>query len=228
MPEEILTPGWRRDVKLDRRSRRTRNALTAALMALLKERPLKSISVTELAELADVNRATFYVHFQDVYAMFDQVKEEFCSICRELVHAHAEELARGENRPFLEDIFRYFDANEDAFAIVFGDNADGAFLGDVIAVVRDSCLSAIHPLETVEGREQAAGITQTRDRAQSMALCNYQFDFIAGGIVSVLKSWLAGGRREPIDLMVTLADNYLDVLGEDMLQCNLRLAQDTS
>ncbi|MFR3091602.1 MAG: hypothetical protein ACLTMP_07710 [Eggerthella lenta] len=26
----------------------------------LKERPLKSITVTELAELADVNRATFY------------------------------------------------------------------------------------------------------------------------------------------------------------------------
>ena len=90
---------------MDRRSRRTRNALTTALMALLKERPLKSITVTELAELADVNRATFYVHFQDVYDMFDQVKEEFCNICRELVDAHGEELARNENRPFLEDIF---------------------------------------------------------------------------------------------------------------------------
>ena len=74
-------------------------------MALLKERPLKSITVTELAELADVNRATFYVHFQDVYDMFDQVKEEFCNICRELVDAHGEELARNENRPLLEDIF---------------------------------------------------------------------------------------------------------------------------
>ena len=113
---------------MDRRSRRTRNALTTALMALLKERPLKSITVTELAELADVNRATFYVHFQDVYDMFDQVKEEFCNICRELVDAHGEELARNENRPFLEDIFSYFETNEDAFAIVFGDNADGAFL----------------------------------------------------------------------------------------------------
>ena len=105
---------------MDRRSRRTRNALTTALMALLKERPLKSITVTELAELADVNRATFYVHFQDVYDMFDQVKEEFCNICRELVDAHGEELARNENRPFLEDIFSYFETNEDAFAIVFG------------------------------------------------------------------------------------------------------------
>ena len=170
---------------MDRRSRRTRNALTTALMALLKERPLKSITVTELAELADVNRATFYVHFQDVYDMFDQVKEEFCNICRELVDAHGEELARNENRPFLEDIFSYFETNEDAFAIVFGDNADGAFLGDVIDVVRDSCLTAVAPLEAVERRERDQGLTPNRDRALGMALCNYQFDFIAGGIVPI-------------------------------------------
>ena len=180
---------------MDRRSRRTRNALTTALMALLKERPLKSITVTELAELADVNRATFYVHFQDVYDMFDQVKEEFCNICRELVDAHGEELARNENRPFLEDIFSYFETNEDAFAIVFGDNADGAFLGDVIDVVRDSCLTAVAPLEAVERRERDQGLTPNRDRALGMALCNYQFDFIAGGIVSMLKSWLASDHH---------------------------------
>lgn len=210
---------------MDRRSRRTRNALTTALMALLKERPLKSITVTELAELADVNRATFYVHFQDVYDMFDQVKEEFCNICRELVDAHGEELARNENRPFLEDIFSYFETNEDAFAIVFGDNADGAFLGDVIDVVRDSCLTAVAPLEAVERRERDQGLTPNRDRALGMALCNYQFDFIAGGIVSILKSWLASDRRESIDTMVALADSYLNVLGEGVLQRNLALAE---
>ena len=191
---------------MDRRSRRTRNALTTALMALLKERPLKSITVTELAELADVNRATFYVHFQDVYDMFDQVKEEFCNICRELVDAHGEELARNENRPFLEDIFSYFETN-------------------VIDVVRDSCLTAVAPLEAVERRERDQGLTPNRDRALGMALCNYQFDFIAGGIVSMLKSWLASDRRESIDTMVALADSYLNVLGEGVLQRNLALAE---
>ena len=175
-------------------------------MALLKERPLKSITVTELAELADVNRATFYVHFQDVYDMFDQVKEEFCNICRELVDAHGEELARNENRPFLEDIFSYFETNEDAFAIVFGD-------------------TAVAPLEAVERRERDQGLTPNRDRALGMALCNYQFDFIAGGIVSMLKSWLASDRRESIDTMVALADSYLNVLGEGVLQRNLALAE---
>lgn len=225
MPEDILTPGWRRDVKMDRRSRRTRNALTAALMALLKEKPLKNITVTELAERADVNRATFYVHFQDVFDMFDQVKLEFCDICRDLVDAHAHELARNEHRPFLEDIFRYFAANEDAFATIFGENADGAFFSEVIDVVRDRCLAAVCPLDKVEQRWRTSGGRRPHDLALGEALCNYQFDFLVGGIVSILRSWLANGRREPVELMVDVADSYMSLLDVSVLEHILELAE---
>lgn len=224
MPEDILTPGWRRDVKMDRRSRRTRNALTAALMALLKEKSLKNITVTELAERADVNRATFYVHFQDVYDMFDQVKIEFCDICRDLVDAHSHELARNENRPFLEDIFRYFAANEDAFATIFGENADGAFFSEVIDVVRDRCLAAVSPLDKVEQRWRTSG-GGPRDLVLGEALCNYQFDFLVSGIVSMLRRWLAEGRREPVELMVDVADSYMSALDVSVLEHALELAE---
>ena len=225
MQEDILTPEWRRDVKMDRRSRRTRNALTAALMALLKEKPLKSVTVTELTERADVNRATFYVHFQDVFDMFDQVKLEFCDICRDLVDAHAHELARNENRPFLEDIFRYFATNEDAFAIIFGENADGAFFGEIIDVVRDRCLAAVAPLDKVEQRRLASDDHQPHDLALSAALCDYQFDFLASGIVSMLRRWLAEGRREPVELMVDVADSYMSLLDVSALEHALKLAE---
>lgn len=216
--EDILTPEWRRELKMDRRSRRTRNALTAALMALLKEKPLKSVTVTELTERADVNRATFYVHFKDVFDMFDQVKLEFCDICRDLVNAHAHELARNENRPFLEDIFRYFAANEDAFATIFGENADGAFFSEVVDVVRDRCLAAVSPLDKVERGART-------NLALGEALCNYQFDFLVSGIVSMLRRWLAEGRREPVELMVDVADSYMSVLDVSVLEHALKLAE---
>ena len=41
----------------------------------------------------------------------------------------------------------------------------------------------------------------------------------------MLKSWLASDRRESIDTMVALADSYLNVLGEGVLQRNLALAE---
>ena len=46
----------------DRRVRRTRKQLQAALAALMREKDLKDITVRELTALADVDRETFYSH----------------------------------------------------------------------------------------------------------------------------------------------------------------------
>ena len=45
------------------------------------------------------------------------------------------------------------------------------------------------------------------------------------GYAGLLKSWLASDRRESIDTLVALADSYLNVLGEGVLQRNLALAE---
>ncbi|GAB4274440.1 MAG: TetR/AcrR family transcriptional regulator [Candidatus Promineifilaceae bacterium] len=51
--------------KVDRRVQRTRQALFAALMALLMEKNYADITVADIAERADVGRATFYLHYKD-------------------------------------------------------------------------------------------------------------------------------------------------------------------
>ncbi len=53
--------------KNDMRWRRTERNIMAALGAALRERPLDKISVTSLAREADINKATFYLHYHDIY-----------------------------------------------------------------------------------------------------------------------------------------------------------------
>ncbi|MFI6738935.1 TetR/AcrR family transcriptional regulator [Nonomuraea sp. NPDC050451] len=50
---------------LDRRMRRSRSALLLAAVHLLTERGTSEVSVTELAEAADVSRRVLYQHFGD-------------------------------------------------------------------------------------------------------------------------------------------------------------------
>ena len=45
-----------------RRTRYTRRAMQDALIELLRNQPLGSITVKALCERADVNRSTFYAH----------------------------------------------------------------------------------------------------------------------------------------------------------------------
>jgi len=56
----------------DQRVIQTKRSLHGALLALLKNKPLESISVSELCREAGINRGTFYLHYKDVGALFDE------------------------------------------------------------------------------------------------------------------------------------------------------------
>lgn len=62
--------------KTDRRTQKTRKAIYAALMELLTQKELHKVTVQEISDTADINRATFYKHFLDVYDLYDQLEQE--------------------------------------------------------------------------------------------------------------------------------------------------------
>jgi AcrR family transcriptional regulator len=55
--------------KVDRRVKRTRKLIQQAFRDLLNEQDFNDITIHEIAERAEVNRATFYLHFEDKYAL---------------------------------------------------------------------------------------------------------------------------------------------------------------
>jgi len=55
----------------DPRMRRTRQLLKDALQTLLQSKSFDEISVQDIAEAATVNRATFYDHYTDKFALLD-------------------------------------------------------------------------------------------------------------------------------------------------------------
>jgi AcrR family transcriptional regulator len=57
--------------KLDPRVRRTRGLILHSFEGLLAEKNFESISVQDVTDKALINRATFYAHFQDKYALLD-------------------------------------------------------------------------------------------------------------------------------------------------------------
>ncbi len=64
--------------KLDPRVRRTRQMLDQAFVELLAEKGFDAISVQDVTRQAGVNRATFYAHFQDKFALLDySIREAF-------------------------------------------------------------------------------------------------------------------------------------------------------
>lgn len=61
------------EAELDPRVRRTRTLLQDALRSLLREKRFANVTVAEIAERATVNRNTFYLHYEDKFALLESV-----------------------------------------------------------------------------------------------------------------------------------------------------------
>ena len=74
------------EAREDPRVTRTRNLIRDALDQMLEEKPFSDISVQDIAERATINRATFYAHFEDKYALLeDLVRTNYRAILSQTV-----------------------------------------------------------------------------------------------------------------------------------------------
>ena len=62
-----------REAREDPRITRTRNLIRDALREMVHEKPFSEISVQDIAERATINRATFYAHFEDKFALLEDL-----------------------------------------------------------------------------------------------------------------------------------------------------------
>jgi len=58
----------------DRRIRKTKKALHNALLTLLTTNKIEDITIQEICNLADTHRSTFYYHYDDIYALYNEVE----------------------------------------------------------------------------------------------------------------------------------------------------------
>ena len=64
--------------KLDPRVKRTRSLVLQSFNSLLAEKSFDAITVQDVTEKAEINRATFYKHYVDKYALLDEwVQQQF-------------------------------------------------------------------------------------------------------------------------------------------------------
>ena len=62
--------------KLDPRIKRTRQMIEQSFSTLVIEKGFQNLSVQDITERAEINRATFYSHFPDKYALLDHVVQQ--------------------------------------------------------------------------------------------------------------------------------------------------------
>lgn len=64
-------------MKSDGRVKYTKMVIKRSFLKLLGKKPVDKITVTELCDMAEINRATFYTHYKDCYDLLDSIQNDF-------------------------------------------------------------------------------------------------------------------------------------------------------
>lgn len=96
----------------DLRIIKTKRAIKENFLQLLKQKNLNKITVTELANLAEINKGTFYLHYSDIYALYNDVLLDYISHTATTNSIYSKMLTAPET--FVKGFFTFPDKPQDA------------------------------------------------------------------------------------------------------------------
>ncbi len=102
---------------MDLRKKKSEKAITDAFLALRARKPLEKITVRELCQRAQVNRSTFYAHYQDVYDLSDRLENQAVQAVLASIR-HPEAMLTDTVR-FTRELFAAFAPQERRLNILF-------------------------------------------------------------------------------------------------------------
>ncbi|WP_169865166.1 TetR/AcrR family transcriptional regulator [Sutcliffiella halmapala] len=99
------------ETKTDRRILKTKKAITEAFLELFSDKEIEQITINEIAERANVNRGTVYLHYTDKYDLLNQCINEHLN--KMFIYCKDNGMNPENSNMFhmLEIIFTYFQKN---------------------------------------------------------------------------------------------------------------------
>ncbi|WHI64833.1 TetR/AcrR family transcriptional regulator [Mammaliicoccus lentus] len=177
----------------DRRVRKSKAAIKKAFIQLLEDSQIERITIRQISDKADINRGTFYLNYDDKYALLEEMEDEQIADLKKLVDIRKVNLAQKTAEEFIE-----------------------IFSNEVIKKV------IIHISENIEFYHAILNLDRTskiEERITDMILSNinyligenntvygvpddYYLRYVSGALMSMVKYWVHNENRVSIEELV--------------------------
>ena len=121
---------------MDLRKQKTLRAIREAFLTLRRQKNLEAISVTELVALAEISKATFYLHYRDIYDLSEKLQQEIL----ESVVARLKDPMDSLKDPkrFMYSFAGAVEAEADLISTVFSGSQTGALPVQILKILKES------------------------------------------------------------------------------------------
>ncbi len=184
----------------DRRPQKTKRALKNVLVDLLQTRELQTISIKEITDRADISRGTFYLHYDDIFALYQAIEYDVIDNITDIIQSKVPIQDEDELEKIIGAIFEYLTAHiNECDALLRTDSA--SFLSGVFERNRP---------KVSETWESPYG---SKEHMQA-----YSYIFLSHGFAGVLKHWIAFGKLETPRQIADIVKRLLSYMLLDVTQ----------
>ena len=175
----------------DRRVRRTQRLLKESLLELMREKPFPDISVADIADRADVNRATFYLHYSNPANLLQSIGEDLLEELQTLFDDHQQELMDSENiRPILEPVLDFVISFQDLCTLLFAHEQESQFSENLLLLIQTNGTRVIKTIPMIQQDEEVT----------------YLVSFLAHGVIGMIRTWVHRGMDLPKEKLLKAAE----------------------
>lgn len=173
-----------RERSLDQRQRRTREAFQTALLALMSEKPIEKITVSELALRAEVNRKTFYNHYESVQDVRRKMDEAYLNLLFSFMDGQSGECVAMEPGAFLCRLTGQMKQQPVRTRLLFAS-------GETASLA-----------ERFRGWFTPYFQSLALERNHSASSLPYVVDYVISGVTAMLKRWVDSDYELPEEALV--------------------------
>lgn len=114
---------------MDLRVKRTRSSIVNAFLKLRSRKSLEKITIKELSEEANINKATFYLHYKDIYDLSEYLEKEIIENIMKSIE-HPDTVVSNPKR-FVKELAHAFYSNHSLINIVFSGRQQNSLIDGV-------------------------------------------------------------------------------------------------
>lgn len=117
---------------MDRRIRRTRKLLSDAIIALILKKNYEQITIQDITEEADLNRATFYLHFASKEELLAVSLQSYFDELTQRIDAETSDEPAWQSLLAIELVFEHAAENAELYNVLLAKQGLGAVINFII------------------------------------------------------------------------------------------------
>jgi len=161
--------------------------LKESFIKILEKKDISQISIKEICEVADINRATFYAHYSDQYDLLRKIEDELL----DNINTHLAEFdQKNSNIDVIltaEKIFEYLKENAKQCKLLLSERGDFSFQKKIMILVYEKIITEITDNNMI-----------TKEDAE------YVYSFTITGCVGIVQKWLDEDMKKSAHFMAEM------------------------